>query len=159
MQAIPIASSLFSFAAGNAQAKLAKAAGEADRQQAQMVAEDYRIRAAQEDADRIRDFYGTLGTIEADLAGRGVGRSLDSGTGQAIEKALFTDARRNRLNVRGSYARKAGQTEFGGRLAEFQGRASAFGYKTQAAMSLFSAAQQGLDLKIGGKTVGSRLGP
>lgn len=157
MQAVPIAASLFSFAAGNQQAKLAQAGGAAERQQAQMVAEDYRIRAAQEDADRLRDFYGTLGTIEADFAGRGVGRSLDSGTGQAIEKALTSEAGRSRLNVRGSYARKAGQTEFGGRIAEFQGKAAAFGYKTQAAMSLFSAAQQGLDLKIGGKTIGSRL--
>lgn len=156
--ALQIGASLFSFAAAKTQEKYARAMGDAERQQAEMVAEDYRIRAAEEDADRLRDFYGTLGQIEAGLAGGGIGRDLDSGTGQAIEKALREESDRGRTRTRGSYLRKSSQASYEGKLGQFRSRAQAFGYKVQGITSLFSAAQSLGDTKIGNATIASRLG-
>ena len=156
MQAVPVVGSLFSAVSSFGQAANAKAAGKAQYQQAKMQAEDIKIRAMQEDTARIQDLVGTLSTINASLAGRGVGTSLDSGTGQAIEKKLQKDARENRLNVRGSAYRQQSQTLYAGRLAEYQGKVNAMGYMAQGVGSLFSAAQSAGDIKLGsGGTVGS----
>jgi len=144
--AIPIVGSLFSAASSFGQAANAKAAGKAQYQQAKMQAEDIKIRAMQEDTARIQDLVGTLSTINASLAGRGVGTSLDSGTGQAIERKLQKDARENRLNVRGSLQRQESQTLYAGRLKQWEGKVNAMGYMAQGIGSLFSAAQSGFDM-------------
>lgn len=156
--ALPVVGSLFSAATSFGMASNEKALGKARYQQARMQAEDIKIRAAQEDTARIEDLVGTLSTINATLAGRGVGTSLDSGTGQAIERKLQKDARENRLNVRGSAQRAESQTLYAGRLAQYESKVKALGYQAQGVGSLFSAAQSGLDMKIGGKTVADRLG-
>lgn len=155
MQAIPIVSTLFSAAGSFQQASLAKAQGKAENQQAQMAAEDYRIRAAEEDTSRLNDFYSTISTIQADLAGRGVGKDLaTSETGAAIDNALLKQSTTDRQNTQGSYQRKVSQTLFQGRLAEFGARAQALGYQTQGVKSLFSAAQDSYDWAFGDKKKG-----
>lgn len=112
------------------QGSMASAAGKAQNQQAKMQAEDIRIQGMQRDTARLEDYYATMGSIETIRAARNV--SMDSGTGEAIDKALSADLKRNRQNEQGSFLRQRSQTLLSGKIAQQQANARAMGFYSDA---------------------------
>jgi hypothetical protein len=114
-------------------------AGKAANTQAKMQAEDIRIQGMQRDTARLEDYYATIGSIETIRAGRNL--SLDSKTGEAIDKSLSVELRRNRQNEMGSYSRQRSQTLLSGKIAQQQANAKAVGFFGEAATGAFSLGQ------------------
>lgn len=139
MDPFSAAISVIGIGANIMQGKMASAAGKAQNQQAKMQAEDIRIQGMQRDTARLEDYYATMGSVETIRAARNV--SMDSQTGEAIDRALSDDLKRNRQNEQGSFLRQRSQTLLAGKIAQQQGNARAMGFYANAASGALSMGQ------------------